>query len=158
MSSWLTNTPLSRPALQGLPHLVAPLLLSHPQLDSEALAERLEAAADAGQLPGGAQLAGRVLQRLGAHEARCRLLLRQGLAREALLLARRQGLLAQRQALPAPAALLDAAAGGGNALLFAAAHRAVQRVGAAEQSLPLAVEARKERFPPALFDVLLAAG
>ncbi|KAL4448111.1 hypothetical protein ABPG75_005330 [Micractinium tetrahymenae] len=106
---------------QGLPHLVAPLLLSHPQLDSVLLAEHVEEAESGGRLPGGTRLAEQLLERLGAAEPRCRLLLRAGRVRQALLLARRERLIGQL----ASAALLEAAAGCGDALLEAAARRVV---------------------------------
>lgn len=100
---------------------MAPLLLSHPQLDSVSLAEHVEEAEGVGRLPGGACMAGQLLQRLGAAEARCRLLLRTGRVRQALALARRERLIGQL----APAALLEAAAGQGDVLLEAAAQRVV---------------------------------
>lgn len=144
--------PLLPTHLQGLPHAVAPLLLSLPQLDSVLLAEHLEEAAACGRLPGGAQLAQRLLQRLGAHDAHCRQLLRHGQAREALLLARQQGLLGQFAA----GALLDAASAGGDALLFAAAGR-VCALPADAAGLLQAAQARRGSFRPAQFDALLAA-
>ncbi|EFN57382.1 hypothetical protein CHLNCDRAFT_142780 [Chlorella variabilis] len=104
---------------QGHAYLVAPLLLSHPQLDSELLAEHVEAAAAGGRLPQGAQLAEQLLVRLGAHAARCRLLLRLGRVRQALVLAKRQRLVRQL----APEVLLEAAAATGDAVLLAAAQR-----------------------------------
>lgn len=133
---------------------MAPLLLSHPQLDSAQLAEHLEEAAAAGRLPGGAQLAEQLLLRLGAHEAHCRLLLRRGAPRRALALARQERLVGAL----APEALLEAAASG-DALLFAAAHRvcsaAAQRPG--EQPLARVVEAHRSRFAPAQLAMLQAA-
>lgn len=149
------NAALSTP--QGLPHLVAPLLLSHPQLDSAVLAEHVEEAAAAGRLPGGAQLADQLLLRLGAHKARCALLLRTGRTAQALRLAKQHRLLGQL----APAALLDASASTGDALLFAAAHRLcaaqAQRAGGALQGLAEAAEAHHQRFQPAQFQALKAA-
>lgn len=112
--------------LQGLPHLVAPLLLSHPQLGSVLLAEHVEEAEGEGRLPGGVRLAEQLLQRLGAAEARCRLLLRAGCVRQALVLARRERLVGQL----APAALIEAAACQGDVLLEAAARRVVGAAGA----------------------------
>lgn len=103
--------------LQGLVPHVAPLLLSHPQLDSALLAGHVEEAGAAGRLPGGAQLADQLMLRMCAHEARCRLLLRQGRAREALRLARRHRL-AARPALGALEAI-----SGADPLLLAAAQR-----------------------------------
>lgn len=150
------------PPLQGLPHLVAPLLLSHPHLDSLLLAEHLEEEAAARRLPGGAQLAGQLLLRLGAHEARCRLLLRQGCTRQALALAQQQGLLGQI----APEVLLEAAAASGDALLFAAAHRVCstaaarqpsRQQSAAPQGFAAAVRAHCQRFLPAELGMLQAA-
>ncbi len=137
---------------QGLAHAVAPLLLALPQLDSVLLMEHLEQAAVSGRLPGGTQLALRLAQRLGAQDARCRLLLRHGHAREALLLARQQGLLGQF----AGDALLDAAAAGGDALLFAAAHR-ICASPADASGLAQAARARQGSFQPAQLDALLAA-
>ena len=131
---------------------MGPLLLALPQLDSVLLAEHLEEAAASGRLPGGRQLAQRLLQRLGAHDACCRLLLRRGQVRKALLLARRQGLLGQFAA----GALLDAAAAGGDALLLAAAHR-VCGSPADAGSLAQAARARQGSFRPAQLDALLAA-
>lgn len=104
---------------------MAPLLLSHPQLDSVVLAEHLEEAEDAGRLHGGTRLAEQLLERLGAAEARCRLLLRAGRVRQALLLARRERLVGQL----ASAALIDAAAGRGDVLLDAAARRVIDATG-----------------------------
>jgi hypothetical protein len=105
--------------LQGLEHLVAPLLLSHPQLDSEQLAAHLEAAAGSGRLPGGATLAEQLLVRLGAHDARCRLLLRQGRPQHALQLARQRRLTAGELRDD----LLAAGAASHDAILMAAAQR-----------------------------------
>lgn len=149
---------LAAPSLQGLPHLVAPLLLAYPLLDSVLLAEHVEEAADAGRLPGGELLAEQLLLRLGAHEARCRLLLRLGRPRQALALAKQQRLLG-RLALDA---LLEAAAAGGDAVLFAAARRVCaalpQQQGAAPQGLAQAADACCWRFPPAQLAALRAAG
>ena len=133
--------------LQGLPHLVAPLLLSHPQLDSVELAEHVEEAAASGCLPRGGQLAEQLLLRLGAHEARCRLLLRQGRPRQALLLAQQQGLVGQL----APAALLEAAACSGDAVLLAAAHRvcSAQAQQGGLGSLQEAAESHRQHLRPA---------
>ncbi|PRW59246.1 colon cancer-associated Mic1 [Chlorella sorokiniana] len=137
---------------QGLSHAVAPLLLALPQLDSVLLAEHLEEADASGRLPGGTHLAQQLLQRLGAQNARCRLLLRHGHARQALLLARQQGLLSQFAA----DALLDAAAAGGDALLLAAAHR-ICAAPANAGGLVQAARSRKGSFQPAQLDALLAA-
>lgn len=103
---------------QDLAHQVAPLLLSHPLLASVPLAEHVEAAAVSGRLPAGALLAEQLLVRLGAHEARCRLLLRHGRIKAALLAAKRHGLLELVQP-----ALREAAALSGSFLLRAAVHR-----------------------------------
>lgn len=122
---------------------MAPLLLSHPQLDSELLAEHVEAAAAGGRLPQGAQLAEQLLVRLGAHAARCRLLLRLGRVRQALVLAKRQRLVRQL----APEVLLEAAAATGDAVLLAAAQR-VCREQASEGALPGPAEARGYQWHP----------
>jgi hypothetical protein len=102
---------------QDLAHQVAPLLLSHPLLASVPLAEHVEAAAASGRLPAGA-LAEQLLVRLGAHEARCRLLLRHGRIGAALLAAKRHGLLDLVQP-----ELREAAALSDSFLLRAAVHR-----------------------------------
>lgn len=148
------------PLAQGLPHLVAPLLLSLPQLDSALLAEHLVEAAAAGRLPGGAacQLAEQLLLRLGAHEARCRLLLRRGAARRALALARQERLVGAL----APEALLEAAAASGDALLYAAAHRvcsiaAPRPGGRPGAGLAEALEAHRSRFAPVQLAILQAS-
>ncbi|KAL4859773.1 Arabinosyltransferase RRA3 [Chlorella vulgaris] len=107
---------------QDLAHQVAPLLLSHPLLASVPLAEHVEAAAVSGRLPAGALLAEQLLVRLGAHEARCRLLLRHGRIKAALLAAKRHGLLELVQP-----ALREAAALSGSFLLRAAVKVQVQR-------------------------------
>lgn len=137
---------------QGLAHLVAPLLLSHPQLDSVPLAEHVEQAGASGRLPGGARLAEQLLRRLGAHEPLCRLLLRHGRARCALRLARQQQLVGHL----GTEALLEASAATGDALLFAAAHRALQ-AGGALPPLAEAAAASKRHFEPLLLDALQAA-
>jgi hypothetical protein len=133
--------------LQGLPHLVAPLLLAQPPLDSVELAEHVEEAAAGGRLPHGGQLAEQLLLRLGAHEARCRLLLRQGRPRQALVLAQQRGLVGQL----APAALLEAAACSGDAVLFVAAHRvcSAQAQERALGSFQEAVESHRQHLNPA---------
>lgn len=139
--------------LQGLPHLVAPLLLSHPQLHSVLLAEHVEEAAAAGRLPGGAELSSQLLLRLGAHKACCALLLRMGRTAQALRLARQHRLLGQL----APAALLEAAAASaGGALLFAATHR-LCGAGAAPRDLAQAADAHRQCFQPAQLQALKAA-
>jgi hypothetical protein len=133
---------------------VAPLLLAHPLLDSPALAEHVARAEAADRLPGGAQLAEALLARLGAHQARCRLLLGQGRAREALLLARRHRLAARL----GRDALLQAAASAGDASLFVAAHRVCVGHGLSGESPPLLEAAQPycRHFQPAQLEVLQA--
>ena len=134
---------------------MAPLLQSHPQLDSVELAEHVEEAAASGRLPHGGQLAEQLLLRLGAHEARCRLLLRQGRTRQALVLAQQRGLVGQL----APAALLEAAACSADAVVFAAAHRvcSAQAQQGALGSLQEAAQSHAQHLKPAAIQAIQAA-
>ena len=94
---------------QGHALQAAAALVAQPGSASPEAAERLEALAEAGRLPGlGFRVVDGVRARLGLHTLRCRALLRQGRIVRALRLARRH----QVESLP-PAAFLHAAAESG---------------------------------------------
>ena len=95
---------------QGHALQAAAALVAQPDLASPEAADRLEAAAELGELAGAARLVDSVRARLGLHTLRCRALLRQGHIVRALRLARRHKV----ESLP-PAAFLHAAAESGTA-------------------------------------------